>query len=301
MGRQFHGGNASRAGKRVPAVIRIAVASGKGGTGKTTVATSLARVLARDHSVHLLDCDVEAPNAALLLRPRIDGIDNVTRPVPVVDHSLCDRCGKCSDVCHFHAIATTAKRVLLFPELCHGCGACTRVCPTGAISESDRTVGQIAKGWAGKIQFTEGRLNPGETATVQVIRAVRRNEGRAGVVILDSPPGTSCPLVAAVEGADWVVLVTEPTPFGLNDLCLAVETARMLALRIGVVINRDGTGDDRIDRYCAAAEIPIIGRIAEDRKVAEAYSRGDLPLDTLPGFNDQIEAIGHLLTAEVFA
>ena len=282
-------------------MTRIAVASGKGGTGKTTVATSLAVVLARELSVHLLDCDVEAPNAGLLLQPRIDLVEQVTRPTPVVDDSFCNRCGRCSDVCRFHAIATTPKKVLVFPELCHGCGGCTRACPVGAISESQRMVGEIAEGHAGKIRFTEGRLHAGETATVQVIRAVRRREAAVEVAIFDAPPGASCPVVATMEGVDWVLLVTEPTPFGLSDFRLAVDTAQILGSRIAVVINRDGSGDDRIDRYCASVGLPIAGRIADDRKDAEAYSRGELPVDTVPGFRAEIEAIGAYLTAEVLA
>jgi MinD superfamily P-loop ATPase len=278
-------------------MIRIAVASGKGGTGKTTVATSLALLLARRSSVHFLDCDVEAPNGALFLRPAIDVTAQVTIPVPAVDESVCDHCGECSAFCRFHALATTPRRVLVFPELCRGCGGCALVCPKGAISGKPRSIGQIAEGSAGAVRFTQGTLNTGEIATVHLIHTVRRRESAAEVVIVDCPPGTGCPVVAAVEGADWVVLVTEPTPFGLNDLSLAAEMTRHIGLRTVVVINRDEPGDDRIDRFCASAGIPIIGRIADDRRVAEAYSIGDLPLASLPSFREEIEAIaGHLAT-----
>ncbi len=280
-------------------MTRIAVASGKGGTGKTTVAASLAVVLSRRFRVHLLDCDVEAPNAALLLHPRMQQAEPVARPVPVVADPECDRCGRCSDACRFHAIAVTPHRVLVFPELCHGCGGCVRACPSGALRESQRTVGEIAEGWAGPVLLTQGSLNPGETATVHMIRAVRRRETNAEVVVLDAPPGSSCPAVAAMRGADQVVLVAEPTPFGLNDLLLAVETARLAGARIGVVINRDGAGDNRVERYCAEVRLPVIGRIADNRKVAEAYSRGELPGRGVPEFARAIEAIASRLTAEV--
>jgi MinD superfamily P-loop ATPase len=282
-------------------MIRIAVASGKGGTGKTTVATSLSVQLARKYSVHLLDCDVEAPNAALFLKPLIEVEEDVTVPIPVVNRLMCGACGECSSFCQFHALASTGNGVIVFPELCRGCGGCVLVCPNGAISEKPRSIGRISEGWAGEIRVTQGMLNTGEIATVRLIHAVRRKESAAEVVIVDSPPGTSCPVVAAVENADWVLLVTEPTPFGLNDLSLAVDMTRPLGLRMAVVINRDEAGDDRIDRFCASAGIPVIGRIADDRRVAEAYSRGVLPLSSLPSFRGEIEAIASHLTAGVLA
>lgn len=280
---------------------RITVASGKGGTGKTTVATSLALVFSEDLSVQVLDCDVEAPNASLLLRPVIGQVDAVTRPMPVVDEAVCRHCGLCSDACRFHAIAVTHSRVLVFPDLCHGCGGCVRTCPSGAISETHRVVGEVAGGSAGAIRFAEGRLKIGSTATVQVIRAVRSRERPADVTIVDSPPGTSCPAVAAMDGADRVLLVAEPTPFGLHDLQLAVETARMLGLNMAVAVNRDGAGDNRIDRYCAEAGIPIVGRIADDRRIAEAYSRGELPIGASPAFRDAIRGIAVRLMAGAMA
>lgn len=282
-------------------MIRIAVASGKGGTGKTTVATSLAMVLTRERSVHFLDCDVEAPNGALFLRPIVDTTEQVTVPVPVIDESACDHCGECSAFCRFHALAATGRSVLVFPEICRGCGGCVRVCPKGAISETPRSVGQIAEGSAGRIRFTQGTLNAGEIATVHLIRAVRQKESAAEAVIIDSAPGTSCPVVAAVEDASFVILVTEPTPFGLHDLSLATEMTGQLGLRTGVIINRYGPGDDRVDRFCASAGIPVLGRIADARRVAEAYSMGDLPLFAVLSFRQEIEAIVQALLAEVLA
>lgn len=282
-------------------MIRIAVASGKGGAGKTTVAVSLAAILARKHSVHLLDCDVEAPNAGIFLRPVIETAELVMRPVPVVDAALCDLCGECSRACRFHAIATTPSRVLTFPGLCHGCGGCLRACPRGAITDKLTPVGEVRSGWAGRIRFAEGRLNTGSTATVRLIHAVRRMETPAEFVILDAPPGTSCPLAATLSGVDRVVLVTEPTPFGLNDLSLAVETARMLGLRLGIVINRDGAGDGRVDDYCASSGLEVIGRIPDNRLVAEVYSRGELPLAAVPEFREALAGIAAHLTREVAA
>lgn len=280
-------------------MTRIAVASGKGGTGKTTVAVSLAAILARKHSVHLLDCDVEAPNAGLFLRPVIDAAEPVMRPVPVVGPDLCDLCGQCSQACRFHAIAATSRRILVFPDLCHGCGACLRACPRGAITERPVPVGEVRSGLAGRIRFSEGRLRTGATATVQVIHAVRRKETASEYVILDAPPGTSCPLAATLNGADRVVLVTEPTPFGLSDLTLAVEVARMLGVPIGVVINRDGAGDGRVDEYCASSGLAVLGRIPDNRLVAEAYSRGELPLDAIPDFRQALAAIAAKLLQEI--
>jgi MinD superfamily P-loop ATPase len=281
-------------------MLRIAIASGKGGTGKTTVATSLALLLARTSSVHFLDCDVEAPNAALFLRPDVSVTGQVTRPVPAVDESVCNHCGECSAACRFHAIAATATRVLVFPEICHGCGGCVRACPEGAISERARAIGEIEEGVAGAIRFTHGMLRAGETATVPLIRAVRRRESAAEVVIVDCPPGASCPAVAAVEGADRVVLVTEPTPFGLHDLAVAIDMTRRLGLRAGVVINRDGLGDGRIDSFCASAGIPILGRIADDRRVAEVYSGGESPL-AVSSFRGEMTTIAECLASGVRA
>jgi MinD superfamily P-loop ATPase len=282
-------------------MTRIAVASGKGGTGKTTVATSLALALARERTVQFLDCDVEAPNGGLFLRPKLGLSESVTRMVPVVDESECDHCGACSEFCRFHALASTASRVLVFPEICHGCGGCSIVCPRGAISEAARPIGQTAEGSAGPIRFAQGALNTGETATVHLIHAVRKRESQADIVVIDSAPGTSCPVVAAVEGASLVLLVTEPTPFGLHDLELALEMTQALGLRAGVVINRDATGEDRIGGFCRYAGVPILGRIADDRRVAEAYSRGELPLAAPPQFREEIDALVRALETEVLA
>jgi len=280
--------------------IQIAVASGKGGTGKTTVATSLAVHLASSCPVHYLDCDVEAPNGRFFLRPEIQRTVPVGRPVPRVDPKPCDECGKCSDVCRFNAIAVTRGKVLVFPELCHGCGGCAVICPQDAIAELPHSVGEVSHGAAGPVTFTEGALRAGETATVTLIREVRRHGAAAGISILDCPPGTSCPMVASVEGADLVLLVTEPTPFGWNDLGLAVKLVRRMGLQAGVVINRDGIGDDRVERFCDRNGLPILGRIPDDRSVAEAYSRGELPSESVPSFRAALELLISRVITETY-
>ncbi len=280
-------------------MIRIAVASGKGGTGKTTVATSLALCIAHECPVHLLDCDVEAPNAAFFLHPAFDTVEDVSVLVPRIDKLACTRCAECSSLCAFHALATTANGVLVFPEICRGCGGCARVCPAGAITEAPRPVGKISRGTAGKIRITQGTLNSGEIATVRLVHAVRASASSAEVVIVDAPPGTRFRVVAAVDGADFVVLVTESTSFGLNELRLAAEMVNDLGLRTGVLINRDEPGDGRMDRFCKASRLPIVGRIKDGRRVAEVYSRGDQPFSALSSFRAEIDALALRLRSEV--
>jgi MinD superfamily P-loop ATPase len=260
----------------------LAVASGKGGTGKTTVAVSLALFLAdAGWPVQYLDCDVEEPNGHIFLQPQLDSTGEVGIPVPVVDEARCTGCGKCAEVCRYHAMAVL-KKPLVFAELCHGCGGCTLVCPEKAIRERDRTIGVVETGRAGNVAFVQGRLNVGEPMAPPLIRAVRARTAAAGTAILDAPPGTACPVVSAVRGADFVLLVTEPTPFGLHDLRLAVEMARRLGLRHGVAVNRADTGDARVRDYCTAEAIPLLIEIPDDRRVAEAYSRGDAAVRVLP-------------------
>ncbi len=253
----------------------LSVASGKGGTGKTLVATSLALSLEEQGPVQLLDCDVEEPNAHILLRPEIDSSEPVTVPVPVVDKEKCNCCGLCAEACVYNAIAVAGRTVLVFRELCHGCGTCSYVCPEKAISGSRREVGVIESGHVGEAQFAHGRLNVGEAMAVPVIRAVKKLADPKATVIFDAPPGTSCPVVETVRGSDFCLLVTEPTPFGLSDLTIAVEVAREIGVPFGVVINRDGLGDEGVERYCAQEGIPVLMRIPFDRRIAEAYCRGE--------------------------
>ena len=279
----------------------IAIASGKGGTGKTTVAVSLALSLATDGCRPvLLDCDVEEPNGALFLRPEIKERREVGQMIPRVDVAKCTSCGRCAEVCQYHAIAVVGEKVLVFPELCHGCGSCTLNCPTGAIDEVLHVLGTVERGLAGGVAFDQGTMNVGEAMGVPIIRELKRwaipPESGDRPVILDAPPGSSCPVVEVMRGADAVLMVTEPTPFGLHDLRIAVQVARKeLGLPVAVVVNRDGVGDQGVDAYCDAEGIPIIMRIPLDRRIAEAYSEGIPPVEALPemvtGFRDVYEAL----------
>ncbi len=263
--------------------MNLAIASGKGGTGKTTVATNLAWVAASlGRDVTYLDCDVEEPNGGIFLQPEIASQQPVQAAMPNVDHSRCNACGQCGEVCQFSAIVPMGKNVLTFPELCHGCGGCWEVCPTGAVQETSRKIGRLEIGRAGGVRWIEGVLNIGEAMSPPVIRAVKGASPRAELVIVDCPPGTSCPVIEALRGNDFVLLVTEPTPFGLNDLKLAVETCRTMQLPFGVVVNRAGTGDDATEAYCREEGINILAEIPDSRNVAEAYSRGQLAAQMSP-------------------
>ncbi len=267
----------------------IAVASGKGGTGKTTVAVNLAASIGRE--VRLLDCDVEEPNCHIFLNAVFNEVEPVGVLVPVVDETKCTGCGECSRMCEYNAIVSVKTKALVFPELCHGCGGCMRVCPEAAITERSRDIGVVEVGRAGPIEFVHGRLQVGEVMSPPLIRAVKRHIRPDGVTILDCPPGTSCPVITAVRGSDVVVLVTEPTPFGLNDLTLAVETVRLLGIPFGVVVNRVGIGDAGVYEYCASEDIPILLEIADDRRVAEAYSRGELAVAAVPSLRDDFASL----------
>ena len=265
----------------------LAVASGKGGTGKTTVAVNLAHVYGSH--VQLLDCDVEEPNAHLFLKGALRSQETVTIPIPQVDLSLCDACGECSQFCQYHAIVSLKTVPLVFPELCHGCGGCALVCPRRAIRETNRRIGTIEILEADGVTLVQGRLDVGVTTTPPLVRAVKTRTQPGKSTILDAPPGTSCPVVTALRGADFVVLVTEPTPFGLHDLKLAVEMVRQLGTRFGVVVNRMGIGDDRVHVFCTQEDIPILVEIPDDRRIAEAYSRGSLIVDALPEYRSLFE------------
>jgi MinD superfamily P-loop ATPase len=280
--------------------MRVAVASGKGGTGKTTVATSLALCLAADRAQAnlvpdpplFLDCDVEAPNAHLFLKPTFERRQEVGLLIPRVDEAKCTHCGKCAEVCQYHAIAVLGKKVLVFPQLCHGCGSCTLICPEHAISEVSDAMGVLESGTTPSgIAFARGVMNVGEPMATPVIRQLKKwavpQPGQ--IVIMDAPPGTSCPVVESVREADFLLLVTEPTPFGLHDLRLAVQVGRELNLPMGVVVNRDGIGDGCVEEFCVAEGLPVLMRIPFDRAIAEGVAQGQPLVDIHPEYRVQFQ------------
>jgi len=239
--------------------MRIVFASGKGGTGKTTVATNYAAFLSRRGiCTTFCDCDVEAPNGHIFLKPEIEIKEEVFSKVPIVDAGACNLCGKCGEICNFSAIVVLRNNVLTYPELCHSCNGCNLVCPENAISMLNRPIGNIEYGKYEQIKFLSGLLTIGEASAVPLIRELKSRIPSSSTVVLDSPPGTSCPMIETIKDADMVVLVTEPTPFGLNDLKLAVETVRTFSLPFAVVINRSDIGDNGVLDYCDSEEIEII-------------------------------------------
>ncbi len=267
----------------------ISVASGKGGTGKTTVATNLAVTLGQ--GVHLLDCDVEEPNVHLFLKPKIDQRETVFAAVPEIDKDKCTLCRKCSDICRFRAIAIAGQNILTFPELCHSCGGCMVVCPEEAITETGRELGVIEAGASAAVGFVHGRLRIGEAMSPPLIRKVRSFIKSDKINIIDAPPGTSCPVIAAMKDTDFVLMVTEPTPFGLHDLKLAVEAVKLLHVPFGLVINRSDIGNDDVRQYADMGNIPILMEIPFDRRIAEAYSRGNLIVEAMPEWKNQFIAL----------
>ena len=310
--------------------MRIVVASGKGGTGKTTIATSLALVAAEQQTVRFMDCDVEAPNAGLFLDPVLDTHKNVGILIPKVDENACTFCGEFAEVCQFHAIAVIGKKTLVFPELCHGCGSCTLVCPEHAIREHLNVMGVLESGLAAhEIDFAQGVMNVGEPMAVPIIRELKKwdsmslrgatspeaifsssgsllrhdaarnpakvRQGNDMLEIRDAPPGASCPVVETIRGADFVLLVTEPTPFGLHDLKQVAEITRELCLPTGVVVNRDGIGDNAVQEYCEESGIPILMRIPMDRQIAEGIAQGhslvEIKPELGPAFSEMLTQI----------
>ncbi|MEA3560802.1 MAG: ATP-binding protein [Candidatus Omnitrophota bacterium] len=276
----------------------ISVASGKGGTGKTTIAVNLALSLG---NVQFLDCDVEEPDSHIFLKPEIEKSCPVSIPVPGVDEKKCNYCGRCAEVCAYNAIAVISakdgsasggkNKVLVFPELCHGCGGCALLCPRQAITEQDKKIGVVEIGKSNNIQFAHGRLDIGQAMSPPLIRAVKDYLNPTRLVIIDAPPGTSCPVIEAVKGSNFCILVTEPTPFGLNDLILAVEALEKLKVAFGVVINRSDIGDEKVERFCQDEQIPVLMRIPFDKEIAVAYSKGIPIIECLPEYEERFKQL----------
>ncbi|MDD5338917.1 MAG: ATP-binding protein [Dehalococcoidales bacterium] len=278
----------------------ISVASGKGGTGKTLVATSLALSLKDKYSVQMLDCDVEEPNDHIFFKPTITGSEDVNISIPKIDENKCTNCGKCAEVCAYHAIAVLPNTVLVFPNLCHGCGACAYLCPENAITEEDNQIGVVEYGQADKIDFVQGKLNVSEAMPTPVIKKVKEYVNDKCVSIIDVPPGTSCPVVESVTGSDFCLLVTEPTPFGLNDLTLAVETVKALGIPCGIVINRAGKDNDVIEDYCVKENLPVLLTIPFDIKIAKLYSRGITLVEGIPQWKENFIELFNLIQEQVY-
>jgi MinD superfamily P-loop ATPase len=249
----------------------ISIASGKGGTGKTTVATNIAHTIKK---CQFIDCDVEEPNANIFLNAKISKSEDVKVRIPKIDKKKCDYCGKCSDFCAYNAIAVVPENVLVFPELCHSCKGCKLICPKDAIRWNTRIVGKVEHGKNEKIDFFQGILNIGEMQAIPVIKRLKRNIDKKKNVIIDVPPGTTCPVIETIKGSDYCILVTEPTPFGLHDLKLVVEVVKHMNISFGVVINRDGIGNKSVEDYCKAEKIPILLKIPERKEIAHLYSKG---------------------------
>ena len=263
----------------------ISVASGKGGTGKTTITTNLAFSLGK--GVKVLDCDVEEPNAHLFLHPQIEKTESISTPIPVIDEDKCTYCNKCVEICRYNSIAIIGKTILTFPELCHSCGGCMAVCPEDAITETGRELGVVELGKSGNIDFIHGKLRVGEAMSPPLINEVRSYIEPDIINIIDAPPGTSCPVIAAMKNTDFVLMVTEPTPFGLHDLQLAVEAVKLIDIPCGLVINRSDIGNNDVRAYADKENLPILLEIPFDRKIAEVYSKGYLIVEKMPEYKEK--------------
>ncbi|MGQ9477268.1 MAG: nucleotide-binding protein [Candidatus Bipolaricaulia bacterium] len=276
--------------------MQLVVTAGKGGTGKTTVATSLALALQDQYPVQFLDCDVEEPDAHILLKPQITEREIIYVKRPKVDESKCDYCGKCSEACEFNALMVIkGKMVLVYDELCHGCGLCHLVCPRNAISEYDVEIGAIEHGTAHSLEYLQGALTVGKPLATPIIRRLKEKIDPQKIAILDSAPGTGCPVIETMYGSDFVLLVTEPTPFGLHDLQLTVNVGRTLGLRMGVVLNRAGVGDRGVEEYCAREGLPILMRIPMSKEIAIAYSKGIPLVEAFPDWGEQFRQLYRLI------
>ena len=282
-------------------MIKIAVASGKGGTGKTMVATSLAEALAPDHKIQLLDCDVEAPNAYLFLTPTIVDIKPAVIHIPVIDYDQCILCSQCVEICEFNALAMVGEKIEVFEQLCHGCGSCSIHCPAQAISETPRKIGDIKFGsFNDDRPIIFGELTASEPMATPIIRQLKATmRSDVEVTILDSPPGSSCPVVTTLHDADYVILVTEPTPFGLHDLRQMVGVLEETNTPAGVIINRDGIGDKTMETYLENKPYPILMRIPYQEKIARGLASGILLLDIIPDYRSAFLDMFLAITADL--
>jgi len=276
----------------------ISIASGKGGTGKTTIATNLALSLGK---VQVIDCDVEEPNANIFFNAEIKEREDVTVEIPEIDKEKCDYCGKCSEFCAYNALAVVPSDVLVFPELCHSCGGCAIVCPQNAINWKRKSVGKIEHGVTNGVDFYHGLLNVGEIQAVPVIKALKKKIDKEGNVIIDAPPGTSCPVIESINGSDYCILVTEPTPFGFHDLKLAIAVVRHLYIPFGIIINRDGVGDKKVEMYCQTEKIPILMKIPHSEEIANLYSMGIPFVKKLPEWHERFTELFRRIREEVGA
>lgn len=276
--------------------MTISVASGKGGTGKTTVAVNLTLSVS---NTQLLDCDVEEPNSHIFIKPKIDKKEPVSIPVPKLKSELCNYCGKCAEVCVYNAIAVLKEEVLIFPELCHGCGSCVYFCEQDALEEVYKEIGFVETGNKGNLQFVHGRLNVGEMMAPPIIKAVKKHNDKEMLTIIDAPPGTACPYIEAVKDSDFVLLVTEPTPFGLSDLIASVEVLKQLNIPFGVIINRFDIGDERVEDYCNIKSIPILMKIPFRREIAVAYSKGISIVEEISEYKNKFKKLYKEIIREI--
>ncbi len=278
--------------------MQIAVASGKGGTGKTTVSTSLA--LSSEMETQYLDCDVEEPNGHIFLNPVFDHRDVITVTIPEVNEDKCTACGKCRDICSYNAIVQFGENVMTFPEMCHSCLGCFRVCDEDALIYATREIGVLESGMAGDIEFVHGKVRIGEAMGVPLLKAVKEKSDPEKLTIIDAPPGTSCPFVESINGVDYVILVTEPTPFGLHDLKIAVEVLQNFNIPGGVIINRSDLGDDKVQAFCDEQDLPVLLEIPFQRKIAEGYARGQNLIETVPELRRELnDVLTRLMTQTV--
>lgn len=281
--------------------MRIAVASGKGGTGKTTVAVNIAAIAAENgNNSFYIDCDVEEPNGALFLKPEINRSKIVKVPKPLIDAEKCDGCALCKEICQYNAIVVIRDKAMAFHELCHSCGGCRLVCPTEAITDMDVEIGTVSEGRAGDLGFLQGELEIGVPSAVPLIRELKREIPDSCDAIIDAPAGASCPVTETIRDTDYIVLVAEPTPFGLNDLRIAVETVRILGGPFGVVINRAKEGYNNINEFCRLEGINILGEIPDRRSAAESYSKGEMLYKTFSEFRGYFESIYANIKREIW-